>query len=372
MYEELIQADVLYCMFYAIVAAINLIASCYLLFRRGNAFNPEITPPLHLRRWAAAFLASMAMSHVWYLPMMYVTNDEDARTTLLLGALLDFMTVFPLSIIVMLSMLQDRRRQLWPVPIITLPIITLNVWCLIGHDDTILQFGYGSVLVFGIGSFIYMTIALRRYGRWLRDNYADLENKELGRSFALMAAIFAMLGFYVFGVKSMTYEYIVQVCGIIITIFLVWRVETLSDLSISQLPDDLEEEMVSQEVLNEATLPDVTYDNIGVLLQQYCIDTRLYLQHDLSLSQLAKIIGTNRSYLSLYFSHKGLTYNAYINDLRINHFIDLFRKAVASRRLVTAQQLAHKSGYKSYSTFSLAFKQRIGVAVTAWMRDNGK
>jgi AraC-like DNA-binding protein len=93
------------------------------------------------------------------------------------------------------------------------------------------------------------------------------------------------------------------------------------------------------------------------------------LQHDLTLSQLAHAIGTNRTYLTNYFIHEGITYNAYINELRINHFINLYREAVAAERSITAQQLAHDSGYRSYSTFSLAFKQRMGQSVTAWMRN---
>jgi AraC-like DNA-binding protein len=108
------------------------------------------------------------------------------------------------------------------------------------------------------------------------------------------------------------------------------------------------------------------------LLQHYCIDTQLYLQHDLTLAQLAQAIGTNRFYLSKYFSSQGTTYNAYINDLRINHFVSLYRQAVDTRRPFTAQELAHQSGYRSYSTFSLAFKQRMGQAVTIWMRDNAR
>ena len=36
---------------------------------------------------------------------------------------------------------------------------------------------------------------------------------------------------------------------------------------------------------------------------------------------------------------------------------------------VTAKQLASDSGYRSYSTFSLAFKQRMGQSVTTWMAD---
>ena len=42
-------------MLYAVVTATALIASCYLLFRQGNAFARDVTPPLRLRRWAAAF-----------------------------------------------------------------------------------------------------------------------------------------------------------------------------------------------------------------------------------------------------------------------------------------------------------------------------
>ena len=39
-------------------------------------------------------------------------------------------------------------------------------------------------------------------------------------------------------------------------------------------------------------------------------------------------------------------------------------------KTLLAQQLAIESGYHSYSTFSLAFKQRTGQSVTAWMRES--
>ena len=100
--------------------------------------------------------------------------------------------------------------------------------------------------------------------------------------------------------------------------------------------------------------------------------TRLYLQHDLTLVQLAKAIGTNRTYLGQYFSGKGTTYNAYINDLRISHFVTLCREAASAGRPVTAQQQSQQSGYRSYSTFSAAFKQRMGRPVAAWLREPEK
>jgi AraC-like DNA-binding protein len=50
--------------------------------------------------------------------------------------------------------------------------------------------------------------------------------------------------------------------------------------------------------------------------------------------------------------------------------MSLYREAVAAQRSFTAQQLASESGYRSYSTFAIAFKQRMGQTVTAWMRGN--
>ena len=111
---------------------------------------------------------------------------------------------------------------------------------------------------------------------------------------------------------------------------------------------------------------------IGVLLQQHCIDKQLYLQHDLNIIQLAKAIGTNRFYLSQYFSCQGTTYNEYINHLRIDFFISLYHKAVATHRHYTAHQLAIESGFRSYNTFMRVFKQRMGQNVRKWMDETGQ
>jgi AraC-like DNA-binding protein len=152
--------------------------------------------------------------------------------------------------------------------------------------------------------------------------------------------------------------------NIILICYLLWRVETLSDLSISV--HDAEEPVTSENVEDHAQSSTVR-NNIGPLLKQYCEEPRLYLQYDISVAQLAKLIGTNRVYLSKYFAMQGSTYNAYINGLRIQHFVQLYHEAVAAGQPVIAKQLAYQSGFRSYSTFSAVFKQTMGTTVTAWM-----
>ena len=359
MYEQ-ISEHTLYLMFYAGVTVLNLIACCYLLFRRANAIAPDVTPPVRLRRWTAVFFAATTLSHLWYLPSFFLNSDDAAKQFFLFGGLLDTITVFPLAIVILFVMLQERRRPLWPVAVMVAPLVVGMVWSVASSSFAILPILYVYLLLMSISLIIYMVRALRQYGRWLRDNYADLEHKELWQSFTVLGTFMLMFGIYAMSGKVAFYEYALQLADILLTSYLLWRVETLSDLSVAIPHFSL--------LLPPSSVP----DDIGLLLKRYCADTQLYLQHDLTLAQLAQAIGTNRYYLSQYFSSQGMTYNAYINDLRIQHFVSLHREAVTNLRPFTAHQLAHDSGYRSYSTFSLAFKQRMGQSVTAWMRDTAR
>ena len=368
MYDQ-IRQDTLFIILYSMVTATALLASCYLLYRRANGIAPDITPPVRLRRWTVAFFAVLVLNHVVYMPIFFFSSNEDIMMTDLIGGLLDCMTLFPVAIIVLLAMLQDRRRPLWPVAaMMVIPVIG-GAFSVATRSYALLPIGYIYFLLMCIGLIIYMVRALRQYGRWLCDNYADLEHKEVWQSFVVLAIIMLVFAIYMFTSEGTVYQYAMQVIVLVLVFYLLWRVETLSDLSLSQQPESLPVDLSIPAKRESDVSQKVPTANIGPLLQKYCIDTKLYLQHDLTLSQLAQAIGTNRTYLTNYLIHEGITYNAYINELRINHFINLYRKAVAAERSITAQQLAHDSGYRSYSTFSLAFKQRMGQSVTAWMRN---
>jgi AraC-like DNA-binding protein len=209
---------------------------------------------------------------------------------------------------------------------------------------------------------VYYIYALIQYGRWLHENYADLEHKEVWQSLLFVASLFVVYEFYFTNPGEMAREYLAQVETLVIIIFLLWRVETLQELDAKEVEAD---EMEAEAANTNVTIP----LNIGSLLLVYCEAPQLYLQHDLTLTQLAGVIGTNRTYLSQYFAQQGMTYNTYINRLRIDHFEYLYNEAVQAHRSLTAQQLAVESGFKSYSTFAAVFKQFKGQTVSAWMKE---
>ena len=166
--------------------------------------------------------------------------------------------------------------------------------------------------------------------------------------------------------------YILHVIELVLFALLLWRVETLPQLKDKTQAQEPSAPLPTRMEQESGSAINIDLAQIEQLLAKHCVDTQLYLQHDLTLQQLAQAIGTNRFYLSQYFSRQGITYNTYINNLRINHFISRYQEAVAVGQPIVAQQLASESGYRSYSTFSLAFKQRTGQSVTAWVRDTSE
>ena len=371
MYDQ-IREDTIYIILYTVVTVMAAMASIYLLFRRGNAFVAEITPPRRLRRWTAAFLAVCAVGHLWYLPAVVLTSDADIMLSMLIGALLDCMLTIPLALVVMLCMLQDWRRPLWPVSVMVAPLVVGMVVRIITRSEVLLPWLYGYSLLMAVGFTLYMVREVRRYGRWLRDNYADLEHKEVWQSFLVLAVIMLTFGYYVVGYGGKTYEYIVQVCNLVLIGYLLWRVETLNDLSLPIQTDEaiaVTDAVAETSVRNRPTSVASLAKNIGSLLKQHCEEPQLYLQYDLSLSQLATMIGVNRSYLSKHFALQGITYNAYINGLRIQHFVNLCHERATTHHSLSVKQLAFESGFRSYSTFNAAFQQVMGTTATEWMRN---
>ena len=388
MFGQLSLEIIVLLMLYTVGTTVAATACIYLLFRRGNAFAPRIRTPRRLRRWTAVFFGAVALGHLWYLPTVIFTSGDEVMLWMFIGALFDCLVVIPLAIVVMLTMLQDRCRPLWPVSVAMAPMVAGVLVCIITRSDALVPWLRLYFLPLGIGLTVYMVRQVRQYGRWLRDNYADLEHKEVWQSFVAMASILLMFGYYVSGDSGMVYEYIIQVCCIALVAYLLWRVETLQDLSFQPMADGDIALAEAQRAAAEAAeadddilegvggrpqpaegLSEAAIQEIGKLLHDRCEGNKLYLQTDLTSVQLAQALGTNRTYLGMYFSRQGTTYNAYINKLRIDHFCRLYQEEMAANHYPTAQQLFSRCGYRSYSTFSLAFKQRMGQSVASWMRN---
>lgn len=358
MYEHQGLQDIFFMMLYGGATLFAVVACLYLLFTQGNMFLTSVNPSKSLRRWTAAFMAAVAASHAWWVILSIYLLKDDRLMRHIIAITLDRLTFVPLMMVIFLRMLQDRRRPLWPIFAAMVPLAAISVISIITRSETFEWYTKLYSIILCVAFTLYYILAVRNYSHWLRDNYADLQNKEVWQSLMLLACIVLIYAAYATNEGALATEYLSQINTLIIIAFVLWRVETLQLLS-----------PTTEEVYNEEGPKESNAVNIGTLLEQHCKNTQLYLQHDLSLQQLATAIGTNRTYLSAYFAQQDITYNAYINRLRIDHFMQLYSKVAASSHITTAKTIAQQSGFHSYVTFSVAFKKYMGTTVTEWMKE---
>ena len=232
MYEYRGLQDALFMALYIGAATFALLACLYLLLRRGNAFvGEEIRSSLRLRRWTAGLLVAMAASHVWWYVIGIYWLADDRLVRNIVNIMLDHMTLVPLTMAVLLALLQDRHRPLWPWFVAQSPVM---VFAAIGISQRSTFWGcevahcwqLGIVAIF-VTYYIY---ALWRYNRWLLDNYADLEHKEVWQSLVFVLVFLALYVVYTSNAGELLREYLSQVITFVIITFLLWRAETLQEL----------------------------------------------------------------------------------------------------------------------------------------------
>lgn len=223
--------DPYFMLLYGLTMMLALGTAVYLLWRRGNAFtSDEAESPVILRRWAAAFFAAAALSHVWWLLLstVWMTGDKPMRDTTAVA--LDYLTLIPLMMATLLRMLQDRQRPVWPWIVAEIPVAALALAGIIIRYDAMPYVMTAYQLVVVVVFVAYYIMAVRQYSLWLLAGFADLERKEVWQSLAFAIVLLLAYAIYTSNAGELMREYLSQVITIVVIAFLLWRVETLQEL----------------------------------------------------------------------------------------------------------------------------------------------
>ncbi len=117
-----------------------------------------------------------------------------------------------------------------------------------------------------------------------------------------------------------------------------------------------------------SSLPHKQYSTIIQKSDQLLLEEKLFLNNNITLIDLAKEVGTNRTYLSISIkSAKNQSFSEYINSNRIEYSKHLIQKTVCSctagidNSSMTTEDYAIASGFSSARNFVRCFKAKEGI-----------
>ncbi|CAM1341199.1 helix-turn-helix domain-containing protein [Tenacibaculum amylolyticum] len=94
-----------------------------------------------------------------------------------------------------------------------------------------------------------------------------------------------------------------------------------------------------------------------------------YINKDITLSSLAKKVGSNTNYLSKIINHfKEKSFSNYLNDLRIEYAIEKLKQDTIFRKY-TIKAIAEEVGFKNSESFSKAFYKLKGIKPSYFLKE---
>ena len=119
---------------------------------------------------------------------------------------------------------------------------------------------------------------------------------------------------------------------------------------------------VEQEKQHEAAINIHEYP-FAYSLNQLMQSEQIYLNPEISISEVARRIGTNRSYLSDYLNHNcNSSFIDFINNLRLEYA----EKLMKDDHKLSIDSISISSGFNSLSTFRRAFIKKHGITPSSY------
>lgn len=213
----------------------------------------------------------------------------------------------------------------------------------------------GIALAYGIGCAVWTLFAVRRYNKLLRERFSYDENINLKRLRVIMVTFFCILLIWTADCLVMSLHLesaymLSSMVGWMFICYFIYRHESV----VSELGDEPADATPASPDAAAAPGLDTA---IGAKIEAYFAGERAFLNPKLKLSDVARSVGTNRTYVSLYFNRElATTFYEYVNNLRVDYACRLLRDTADS-----LDHIAARSGFNSMSTFHRVFIKSRGI-----------
>ena len=258
------------------------------------------------------------------------------------------MTAVPAGICFALEIIHSGWCTLRRMMLAVLPFAAAFVSYLIFASDLIFDALFVYTAFYSLLMLVYFYSAVKKYNKMVEENLSNTDNVSVNwlSSVAVMLVICFILWTISCYFTSWIVDGLYQLALLLMWIFVLYYADRQKVVKIQpsaqmKATEDIETQL-------------------GAKLEQLMNNDEVWKNPLLSLTDLAMMIGTNRTYLSNYLnSTLNTTFYDYINGFRIEAALRVMRAEGASS---TMAEIAENSGFNSISTFRRVFSRVTGCS----------
>lgn len=238
-----------------------------------------------------------------------------------------------------------------------MPFVSLTLLLIVFRHPLFYYVDMGLAILLGLATAIWTCFAIPRYHKQLKSRFSYRENIDLKWLQAILWAFFVLL--MLWALSCIRYNPWFEIAymassltlWIFIGYFLYRHKSVVKELRPLPAPEPSPATAARQAI----------FARIKRLIEE----EKIYLNPLLTLSDIARLANTNRSYASEYFSSAvGSTFYDHINQWRVNHALTLLNDR--SKRL---DEVAEESGFNSRQSFHRTFLRIQGMTPRAYLKN---
>lgn len=231
-------------------------------------------------------------------------------------------------------------------PFVVLPVLYLSTGIEAFYDIEVAW-----AAIFGLSYAIWTIFAIRRYNSRPKQQFSYVENINLDWLRIILVFFFAILSLWIVGCRyiNIDAESVYLLGSLIMWMFLCYFIYRHKSV-ISELKASVPEETSIQSPPSDST-PDMSKKILRLFDEQ-----QIYLNPNLKLSDIASVVGSNRTYVSRFFNaEQNSTFFDFVNGYRVRMATSLLRETDEKIEVI-----AERVGFNSSQAFHRVFSKTIG------------
>lgn len=337
-------------LFFVLGVSVMFFALMSFFFSRGGK-----DPVSVLMKWLMALICIQCSKDVAYLLF-------DVGQTIHPSVWADMtgfdMTAEPFYAFILMALCRPGRIKwskllIHEIPFVVLPLLMATTGLTIFYD---LLIAWG--VLYGSFYGVLTLLLIPRYHKRLRDRFSYMENINLNWLRVIVLSFFVILGLWTFvSLTGTGRNQAIYISGLVAmwmcVCYFLLRHESVMD----ELTDELAPATATQAAADAERDAEMNpAQSIVPRIERAFREDMIYLNPRLKLSDVARAVGSNRTYVSNVFNREmQTTFYEYVNAHRVEHSCRLLETTSDGLEAISVQ-----SGFNSLSTFLRAFSREKG------------